>query len=69
MRTKQIRIELFKVRDKKTMAQIAEETGVSRTMVTMVAKRERRSRHIMEAIANAIGKDPEHVWPELKEAS
>jgi lambda repressor-like predicted transcriptional regulator len=34
-----------------------------------VAKRERRSRHIMEAIANAIGKDPEQVWPELKEAS
>lgn len=69
MRTKQIRIELFRVRDKKTMSQIAQDTGVTPAMVTMVAKRERRSRHIMEAIACAIGRPTEQVWPELKEAS
>jgi lambda repressor-like predicted transcriptional regulator len=69
MKTEQIRIELFKVKDKKPMAQIARETGVSPTMVHFVVRRERRSRHVMEAIAHAINKPVEQVWPELKRAS
>jgi transcriptional regulator with XRE-family HTH domain len=67
MKSKTIKIELFRVRDKITMKKIAEEAGVSAAMVSMVVKRERRSRHIMERIANAINKPVEQVWPELKE--
>jgi lambda repressor-like predicted transcriptional regulator len=69
MRSKTIKIELFKVRDKKNMSQIAREQGVSPTMVHYVVNRERKSYHIMKAIADAIDKPVEEVWPELKTAN
>ena len=69
MRSKTIRLELFKVRKIKNMSQIARETGVTPTMVQMVVNRERKSTHIMKAIAEAIDKPVEQVWPELKRAS
>jgi lambda repressor-like predicted transcriptional regulator len=69
MRSKTIKIELFKVRDKITMKQIAKDAGVSGAMVSMVVQRERRSRHIMERIAQAIDQPVEIVWPELRKAN
>lgn len=70
MDSKKIRIELFKISDQKTMKNIADDLGVSKAAVSMVVKRKIKSRRIMNAIAEAIGKSPESVWPEefLKKA-
>jgi lambda repressor-like predicted transcriptional regulator len=45
-------------------AQIARKCGVSETMVYFVLRRERRARHIEEAIAEILDVPVEDIWPE-----
>lgn len=71
MTSEEIRMELFKRRKQVTMSSIARELGVSHVSVINVINKTAISNRIMEAVARAIGKDKEYVFPEyfLKKAS
>ena len=72
MEPEEIRLELFKLRKKKiSMSSIARDLGVSRQAVGYVIDRKFVSNRIMEAVAEALGKDKAYVFPEyfLKKAS
>ena len=45
-----------------TLAEIARDLGVSRTWVSLVVNRHKKSRRIQEAIANALGVSYESLW-------
>jgi len=70
MTSEEIRLELFKRRKQITMASIARELGVSHVAIINVIDKKMVSNRIMEAVAQAIGKDKEYVFPEyfLKKA-
>jgi len=64
MTPEDIRIELFKRRKQITMAAIARDLGCTPTAVGRVISGQTVSRRIMEAVAEAIGRDKEQVFPE-----
>ena len=64
MDPEEIRLELFKRRKTVTAASIAREIGVSHQAVHGVIDRQFVSCRIMEAVANAIGKNKRYVFPE-----
>ena len=51
-------------RDKVTMTSIANDLGCSQAAVTLVISKKSVSARIMRAIAEAINKPVEHVFPE-----
>ena len=62
MTPEEIRIEL--IRAKTTMAKIAKTAKVTRAFVWQVVYGVRRTRRIREAIAQAVGKPIQELWPE-----
>ena len=64
MTPEEIKIELFKRRKRITYSEIGKGLGVSRQAVHQVIDRKWTSIRIMEAVANAIGRDKEYVFPE-----
>ena len=66
MKSDEIRLELFKVKKKINMSQIARslDPPVTTTAVMRVVNREFVSIRIMEAISSAIGHDKKYVFPE-----
>jgi len=64
MSPERIRRELFKRRKKIKQADIARACGVTRTTVTNVIDRTAVSERVARAIAAAIGRVPEEVFPE-----
>lgn len=70
MRSETIRQELYKIRKKKTMTDIANDLGVTKQHVSQVVSRKYPSKRVKLAVAEAIGRDPQKVWPEtFKKAS
>lgn len=66
MESDEIRLELFKIKKKLNMSQIARSLNppVTTTAVIRVVNREFVSIRIMEAVAAAIGQDKKYVFPE-----
>jgi len=64
MNPERIRLELWKRRKKVRQADIARACQVTRTTVTNVIDRTAVSERVMRAIAAAIGRTPEEVFPE-----
>lgn len=66
MESDEIRLELFKIKKKLNMSQIARslDPPVTTTAVIRVVNREFVSIRIMEAIAAAINHDKKYVFPE-----
>jgi len=71
MSPEEIRLELFKRRKTVTMASIARGVGVSHQAISAVIDRKIVSKRIMTAVAEALGKDRDYVFPEyfLRKAS
>jgi transcriptional regulator with XRE-family HTH domain len=65
MRSETIRKELFRIRKQKTMTAIAQDLGVTRSLVSQVVARKIPSTRVKLAVAEAINRDPRTVWPEL----
>jgi hypothetical protein len=67
MDSSEIRLELFKIRERISMTDIANILDVSKQAVSAEVKRKTKfpSTRIKLAIAEAIGQDPFYVWPEL----
>ena len=59
-----IRLELYKRRKKITQAQIARNLNCSKMAVSLVIDRRSVSKRIMAAVAEAIDRDKETVFPE-----
>ena len=59
-----IEIKVALIRAKKTQAQIARKLGVSKVIVTHVIKNQRTSHRVRRAIAKAIGRRINELWPE-----
>ena len=64
MTPEEIKIELFKRRKQVSVAAIARRLGCSRQGVHQVIERKFVSNRIMEAVAEALGKDKKYVFPE-----
>ena len=64
MTPEEIKIELFKARRRITYTEIAKGVGVSRQAVHQVIDRKWISNRIMEAVAKALGREKEYVFPE-----
>ena len=62
MTPQEIRIEILRANT--TMAKIARAAKVSRGFVWQVVHGVRRTRRIREAIAQAVGKPIQELWPE-----
>ena len=62
MTPQEIRIEF--IRAKTTMAEIARAAKVTRNFVWQVVYGLRHTRRIREAIAQAVGKSIQELWPE-----
>lgn len=71
MTPEEIRLEFFKRRKEMSFSSVARRLGVSRQAVSYVIDRAFVSRRIMEAVADALGKDKRYVFPEyyLKNSS
>lgn len=67
MKPNEIKSEL--VLRKITATDLAKQIGVSRPFVSMTIAGDRKTRRIQEAIAKAIGKPIEEVFPESQEAA
>lgn len=63
MTPEKIKIELFKRREKVTMASIARKLGCSRSAVSLVINGKSVSKKIMQAVADAIEYPVEKVFP------
>ena len=63
MDSEKIKIELFKRRNKVTMASIARDLGCTHAAVSLVIDRKSTSRRIQEAVAAAIERPVEEVFP------
>lgn len=63
----EIKIELMKARI--SQADIARDCGVSRSQVNRVIGNQCVSDHVRRAVAAAIGKCVENVWPEYYQRS
>ncbi len=64
MTPEEIKIELFKARRRITYTEIAKGVGVSRQAVHQVIDRKWISNRIMEAVAKALSREKEYVFPE-----
>lgn len=64
MSPEEIRIELFKRRKTCSQSKIAKDVGVSRQAVCAVIDRKFISNRIMQAVADAVGRDKGYVFPE-----
>jgi lambda repressor-like predicted transcriptional regulator len=64
MKSEAIRRALFRVRKEKSQAQIARDLNVTPTHINRVVKRQSESKRVKLAIAEALNKNPEVVWPE-----
>ena len=64
MNPEEIKLEFFKRRKQTTMASVANKLGCSRTAVALVVDRKSVSERIMTAIADAIERPIEKVFPE-----
>jgi transcriptional regulator with XRE-family HTH domain len=71
MTPEEIRLEFFRKRREINFSKIARQLGVSRQAVSYVIDRQFVSNRIMEAVADALGKDVKYVFHEyyLKKAS
>ena len=67
MTSEEIKLELFKRRREITMAGIARNLGVTRQAVQVVVDRRQTSQRIAAAVAEAIERPIEEVFPELAE--
>lgn len=65
MTSEEIKLELFKRRRDITMAGIARNLGVTRQAVQVVVDRRQTSQRIAAAVAAAIERPLEEVFPEL----
>jgi len=61
--TDPLEIKIALIRSRKTQAQIARKLGVSKAQVTMVIKGKRAQKRVRRAIAKAVGKRVEELWP------
>jgi len=60
---KSIEIRVLLLRAGKTQGQIAKELGITRAFVNQVVLGVRHTSYIREAIAKAVGKPVEKLWP------
>jgi lambda repressor-like predicted transcriptional regulator len=67
MKTEEIKYELWKRRRQISMASIGREVGVTRAAVLHVVERKINSPRIAKAVANAIERPIDEVFPELAE--
>lgn len=67
MTSEEIKLELFKRRREITMAGIARKLGVTRQAVQVIVDRRQTSHRISQAVADAIERPLEEVFPELFE--
>ena len=65
MEPEDIKRELWNRRRTVTQAGIGRSLGVTRQAVESVIQRRFRSRRIMDAVAEAIGREVKYVFPEL----
>lgn len=58
-----IEIKVALLRSKQTQAQIARRLGISKQYVNTVIKGKRTTMRVRKAIAKAVGKRVEELWP------